>query len=339
MMKFTFSIMLFTFFLIYSCGGQTVRNDTLTQEQKSGLLEKSLYDALEKLAKNITNSSYSIVVEDIYLEDSRVIMPLSDYLKNYLMSSSLKTGLFKIVQSRKDFTAISDKTFVYRTDADFDGILLGKYYIEDNGIRIFFTLNKSDSREIIGMADFRIDNSVIPAQMELKPSNYDNYKKFGQDSDLLDKDDFRVTLWTDRGINGIFRDGEKLVVNIRSEEDCYIKLFHAGADGNVKMIFPNKYETNNFINAKTVYKFPDKNMGFEFTLGAPYGIETIRLVAQSAQFDDLGPGEYNGGGPFKDVGSISSPDIKGVYVKGLNVTPDLKTLKKSEACYTYNIVR
>ncbi len=336
MKKMLISIPVFFILLIFSCGRQeAVKNDI----QKSDQLEQSIYEALERLAKNITNTTYSIVVEDIYLEDSRVITPLSDYLKNYIMSSSYKTGLFKIVQSQKDFTAISDKTFVYRTDADFDGILLGKYYVENDGIRIFFTLNKSDSREVVGMTDLRINSISLPPKLDLKPSNYDNYKKFGQDSSLLDKDDFKVTLWTDRGLNGIFKDGEKLVINIRSDEDCYIKLYHVGVDGSVKLIYPNKFETNNFISAKTVYKFPDKKMGFEFTLGAPYGIETIRLIAQSSQFDDINFNNFSGKDTFMDVGTISSSDIKGVLKKGLQVTVNTKTVDKSEACYTFNIVK
>ncbi len=338
-MKKIINILFISIFISFlSCGQkETVKPSA---QDNSIKLEETLYNALEKLAQNITNTSYSIIVEDIYLENSRVLMPLSDYLKNYIMSSCYKTGLFKVVQSQKDFTAIDDKTFVYRTDADFDGILLGKYYIEDDGIRVFFTLNKSDSRDITAVTDFKIAASLLPSHFNAKPSNYDDYKKNDQDANILEKNDFKVTLWTERGLNGIFKDGEKLVINIRSEQDCYIKLFHIGVDGSVKMIYPNKYEKNNFISANTTYKFPKPSMGFEFSLGAPYGIETIRLIAQSSQFDDLSEQNYKTDNPFTDLGNITSYNqLKDIITKGLNITANSKSVRKSEASYTFNIIK
>ncbi len=332
-------IPLFQYFIILlilsSCSGQVKTEQKLDRSMR---LEDSLTTALSRLSDRAEKKSISIVMEDVYLENSRVITPLGDYLKNEIISISGKTGLFKVVQSSKDFSSIGDRTFVYRTDADFDGVLLMNYYIEKEGLHIFLKLNDSSSRKILSADDFYIEKDLFP-DLGMKPSNYDDYKNYGFDEGVLKSQDFKTVLWTSRGQSGIYRDGENLVINIRSESNCYIKLFHVACDGKIQLIFPNKFEKNNFIRAGEAYTFPSPSMNFDFKLGPPYGIETIRLVAQSVQFDDLKIGQDNTGVLFTEEGSIRQPGYKGIYIRGLNVSEKEGRAQKSESSYTYNIVK
>lgn len=302
-------------------------------------LQDALMSALDNLSSQLTNEGFSMVVEDVYLENSRVITPLSDYVKNALISQSLKGRFFKVVQSSRDFTAQDEKTFVYRTDADYDGVLMMNYYLFNDGVQFYFKLNDAASRTVYAAFEMKVPLALLP-RLDSKPANYDQYVQFGQDQAVLDRSDFKTAVWTERGMNGIFKEGEKMVLSVYAETNCYIKIYHIAVDGKIQLIFPNAWEKQNRINARETVKFPSRNMPFAFVMTAPYGIETIRLIAQTEQFDDIRAGRIEGSGEgFRLVGDLETARSRGVYYKGLAVQGQASaSVQKSESSYTYNIV-
>ena len=80
-----------------------------------------------------------------------------------------------------------------------------------------------------------------------------------------------------------------------ASENCYIKMFLIGVNGHITQIFPNQYESNNFLTGKQMLQFPGKLSPFQFQLIPPFGTETIKVIASTSQFSDIGQG-------FKDLG-------------------------------------
>ena len=76
-----------------------------------------------------------------------------------------------------------------------------------------------------------------------------------------------------------YRLKDYLTIRLEADRDCYITLFNWEADGTFKQLFPNKYDTDNFIRAGSSIDFPTRNSNFDIRLSGPEGIERLKLVA------------------------------------------------------------
>jgi len=79
-----------------------------------------------------------------------------------------------------------------------------------------------------------------------------------------------------------FRIGEKIIYKVLCDEDCYLTLINVDSQGNIQVIFPNKYHADNFLKGGTSQEIPDrvmreKHFEFEFALAA--GEETVKAIA------------------------------------------------------------
>lgn len=63
-----------------------------------------------------------------------------------------------------------------------------------------------------------------------------------------------------------FYEEDRVEVYIKASQTCYLYLFSVGADGAVTLLFPNRYNKNNQIEANKVFIYPTK---VEYNLGYP----------------------------------------------------------------------
>lgn len=79
----------------------------------------------------------------------------------------------------------------------------------------------------------------------------------------------------------IFRNGEKAILNIKTNKNCLIAIFNFLSNGNISMIFPNHINKNNLIVNEFIY--PDQNESFDLIMGNLEGhnkdIESFLIVA------------------------------------------------------------
>lgn len=61
--------------------------------------------------------------------------------------------------------------------------------------------------------------------------------------------------------NKVFRRGEKATIEITLERDARVGVFNITADDRVVMLFPNRYQRNNLLAARTLHSFPGKGSG------------------------------------------------------------------------------
>ncbi|MCP4717404.1 MAG: DUF4384 domain-containing protein, partial [Deltaproteobacteria bacterium] len=67
------------------------------------------------------------------------------------------------------------------------------------------------------------------------------FKKVGrkpEDLAVQKAGELRIQAWTDKQF---YRVGEKLTVSFKANRDCYLFLYHQGADGAHQLIFPNQF--------------------------------------------------------------------------------------------------
>ena len=91
-----------------------------------------------------------------------------------------------------------------------------------------------------------------------------------------DNPDFDIDIWTDKKRYHI---GEEIRFHFRSDRDCYLTLIDYDPNGNVTVLFPNRYYQNNFIRAGKTYTIPGSEYGFKLNIEPPPGIEKIKAIA------------------------------------------------------------
>lgn len=104
------------------------------------------------------------------------------------------------------------------------------------------------------------------------------------DSALTKANDFdlQLELGEDRSE---FRDGEKMSFRFQAAEDCYVALLQIAQDGGEYLLFPNAYSKDAFIRAGTGVIVPNETSDFEIEVGAPFGQETVYLIASTDEED------------------------------------------------------
>jgi len=91
-----------------------------------------------------------------------------------------------------------------------------------------------------------------------------------------DRPSFNIDIWTDKKS---YRLGEEIRFHFRSDQDCYVTLIDYEPNGNVKILFPNRYYQNNFIRAGKTYTIPGSEYGFKLNIEPPTGNERIKAIA------------------------------------------------------------
>jgi hypothetical protein len=81
-----------------------------------------------------------------------------------------------------------------------------------------------------------------------------------------------------------FMHRDELKMTVGADKNCYFKIIHIDSEGQIKMIYPNTIDKDNYLKAnatRTIFE------SAKYFLYGPYGAETIIVVASSKQFDDI----------------------------------------------------
>lgn len=93
---------------------------------------------------------------------------------------------------------------------------------------------------------------------------------------------FSVNVWADKDH---FRIGESVTFYLKAERDCYVTLLDQGTSGTLRVIFPNPFQRDNFIEAGKTYIIPDPANGYEIRVDGPPGIERVKAIATLRKSD------------------------------------------------------
>jgi hypothetical protein len=96
-----------------------------------------------------------------------------------------------------------------------------------------------------------------------------------------DKPSFNIDIWTDKKR---YRVGEGIRFSFRTDRNCYLTLIDFETNGNVKVLFPNRYCQDNFIRVGKTYTIPGSEYGFKLIIEPPSGIEKIKAIATTEPF-------------------------------------------------------
>lgn len=76
-----------------------------------------------------------------------------------------------------------------------------------------------------------------------------------------------------------YRHGDSLSLTVSVSEDAWIWVFDTGTSGKVHQIFPNRYETENFVRAGSPVTIPNEGADYHFLVSRPKGAELLTVIA------------------------------------------------------------
>jgi hypothetical protein len=88
-----------------------------------------------------------------------------------------------------------------------------------------------------------------------------------------------------------YKHGDYLKLTVTADRDCYFKIIHIDVNNQIKMIYPTRNDSNNFLRAnegRTVFDNPNSRQ----VLCGPYGAEWLVVTASPVQFPNI-EREYN----------------------------------------------
>jgi len=125
---------------------------------------------------------------------------------------------------------------------------------------------------------------------------------------------FGLRIWLNKA-DGLFVEGDYLIIKVQADRDAYLKLDYFQANGTVVHLVPNLFRGQAFIQKGETYVFGGEDSPERFIISEPFGDEVIKAVASAKPFiEALTP---------KENVSESHAYVK-TLKKGLSVQPGFK---------------
>ncbi len=126
-------------------------------------------------------------------------------------------------------------------------------------------------------------------------------------------------IWIDKGEGATYNSGESLQVFFETNKNAYVAIYDILPNGQTNLIFPNKYQKNNYITANTATKIP---VGYSFKIGPDVGKEYLQIVASTTQFTKYDAWTQNfNTEAFPEI-TLDAPNFLQNYIKSIIIVPD-----------------
>jgi len=106
---------------------------------------------------------------------------------------------------------------------------------------------------------------------------------------------FAVKVWVTDPERKDFMIGENIEFNFSTEEDCYLLMININKEGDITILYPNRFHSDNFVKGGSTIKIPGDNMKFDLQFFEPAGAETVKVIATKTplKLSDIGINDIN----------------------------------------------
>ena len=252
---------------------------------KSQAWRESITDLSNQLIRNIPPGKNPLLgvmpFKDLRYER---VTPFSRVLKEDIKTLLARADDLKLKEI--EFNADQQPAEIAKANG-LDYYVSGSYRMERGGLEIRSRLIDTQTRNIQSSAHIMIERKELnPEDLVLIDTMAEEFKsaeKKKSYQDQLEKlvsakpnqSSFNAEVWTDKKEYEI---NEKIVFYVKADKNGYLTLFDVGPNGNITVIFPNKYHRENFIRSGVTYQVPSPNYGFEFDVQGPAGLERIKAI-------------------------------------------------------------
>ncbi|PKL08790.1 MAG: hypothetical protein CVV51_07150 [Spirochaetae bacterium HGW-Spirochaetae-7] len=218
--------------------------------------------------------------------------------------------------------------FLRETGAE--ALVSGRFFLEDDRVRIALLLTELSSGTMIGAADWIIPVSSVPDYASVKPASVavNRAHELAKLSSTA-PGGLTVSASTDRGAGAAYRAGENLTVIVGVNKDAWVRVYHVDGAGQIQLIWPNRFSAGEGMvrSGAPILLPPDTSAPYSFLMEPPYGIEFIKVVASSVPFLD----EQE---DFSDLGSRAMEVMtRGLSVQGTGASSTKPEVAEALASY------
>ena len=93
-------------------------------------------------------------------------------------------------------------------------------------------------------------------------------------------DGLEVLAWVDRP-DYTYASGEDVQVFVETSKDAYVTVLNVDPAGATTVLFPNRYQSDNFVTAGRTLQVPGRDAGFRIVVSGGVGAELLKVVASS----------------------------------------------------------
>jgi len=264
------------FAVIFFFGCQTMPKGTAMMDQEGGIdfLIKSFGASKEMKGKNIGVGDFV----DASGEVDRYSRGLANKIEVELSQLAPKNN-FSVI-GRQNFVQLAEEWklnlsgAIDPSSAKKVGSLLG--------IDVLITGNLSDTMEAMDIVAKGLDTETgkvlwgerVRVKKDKEKERVWLSKK--KEIEPAREGEIKVKLWSDKPV---YRIGETMTLNFKTDRDCYITILDAGTSGKVHILYPNRFSGGSKVLAEKTYAIPGKDDGYAIIVGGPKGIEVVRAIA------------------------------------------------------------
>jgi hypothetical protein len=246
-------------------------------------LDAAVQKAVDDLSARM-NRPIAVSISPVTIADSDTPTAFSRYLWDKINQYAVNNTKYRVVQATRGISAA-------RTDEVQNGTITGTYHKTGNTVEVTLFLSADTNNQRLASAAFTISAAELERLgLAILPENAKTEKEVKEREEIFAPLDvpvqntaFSIKAWPNSNTR-TYNDGDTLTITLFASRDCYFKAYHIDVNGKMQMIFPNPDDRNNFLRANTEMTIPS---GSAFKLGAPYGQETIMVVAAPTQFENL----------------------------------------------------
>lgn len=84
-----------------------------------------------------------------------------------------------------------------------------------------------------------------------------------------------VTIWVNDRSN-TYRIGDTITIYAKAQRDGYLTILDIGTSGTIRQLYPNRFQSNNYIRKGDIIQIPGKNAEFLYRINGPAGRELLK---------------------------------------------------------------
>ncbi|MDR2500314.1 MAG: DUF4384 domain-containing protein [Treponema sp.] len=257
----------------------------LAAEDMDGLIKK----AVDGLASRLT-APIEVSVEELFLEGTKSPSAFSRYLASRINAHAPANPLFTVVSPSRGI-------FRPMPGGPQKCVIKGGFLREGNLVRVTLRLVEENRNFIMETRDFSVPLAELQGlNIALLPDNFKTVEEIKEQEEIFvppappppvppaNTPVFSIKAWPDSD-TATYIDGDEMNITLIANQNCYVKVYHIDVNRQMQLIFPNQLNRNNYLAANITRIIPEAPV--QLTLHAPFGQETIYVIASGEQFQNL----------------------------------------------------
>jgi len=287
-------------------------------------MEEGIKRTIDILANNLQTQTQTRIGL-FSLDQTDIPTGLSRYLTQRVTEYAMNNPNRKYQIRRENIQQVENTKLV---------LLSGFFVKRGNNVDITFELNTPDGKN---------DSSqTISVAVDLLKSQELTYEP--ENVNILTEDPIIIPINNGINIQAFFNSTsqtymhrDELGITVLADKNCYFKIIHIDVNNQMKMLYPNNLDKNNYLRANTPRVIFESAKAF---LYEPYGTETIIITASTEQFENINQDLI---APLTTANESNVRSAvrgeRGVTIEGSFSLNDKNNLYEGEAKYNITILK